>query len=92
MGRRSSSGRGIRKPLNERFPDVVKAVAKLSIKSCILDGEVCALNTEGRSSFQLLQNQGETNHPVVYYVFDLLFAKARRTCGKLSVARAQNAA
>src|ERR1700749_4300641 len=60
------------KPLNERFPEVVKAVAKLKITSCIRDGEVCALNAEGRSSFQLLQNQGETNHPVVYYVFDLL--------------------
>jgi bifunctional non-homologous end joining protein LigD len=65
------------KPLNERFPAVVAAVSKLSIKSCILDGEVCALNEEGRSSFQLLQNIGETAHPVVYYVFDLLFEKEK---------------
>lgn len=65
------------KPLDERFPKVVKAVAKLSVKSCILDGEVCALNEQGRSSFQLLQNSGETNHPVVYYVFDLLFEGAK---------------
>jgi bifunctional non-homologous end joining protein LigD len=64
-----------KKPLNERFPEVVKAVAKLSIKSCVFDGEVCALNAEGRSSFQLLQNAGETNHPVVYYIFDLLFER-----------------
>jgi bifunctional non-homologous end joining protein LigD len=61
------------KPLNERFPAVVKAVAKLPIKTCMLDGEVCALDDSGRSSFQLLQNQGETDHPVVYYAFDLLF-------------------
>ena len=61
------------KPLHARFPEVVKAVARLKIKSCILDGEVCALDESGRSSFQLLQNQGETNHPVVYYAFDLLF-------------------
>ena len=60
------------KRLDERFPEVVRAVAKLSVKSCILDGEVCALNEEGRSSFQLLQNSAETSHPVVYYVFDLL--------------------
>ncbi len=60
------------KPLNERFPEVVKAVAKLSIKSGILDGEVCALDKSGRSSFQLLQNSAETNHPVVYYIFDVL--------------------
>ena len=61
------------KPLEGRFPDVAKAVAKLPGKSLILDGEVCALDEHGRSSFQLLQNQGETNHPVVYYVFDVLF-------------------
>ena len=61
------------KPLHARFPDVVKAVARLSTKSCILDGEVCALDESGRSSFQLLQNQGETNQPVVYYAFDVLF-------------------
>ena len=61
------------KPLHLRFPEVVKAVAKLPTKSCVLDGEVCALDESGRSSFQLLQNQGETNHPVVYYAFDVLF-------------------
>ena len=61
------------KPLHARFPEVVKAIARLPTKSCILDGEVCALDESGRSSFQLLQNQGETNHPVVYYAFDVLF-------------------
>jgi bifunctional non-homologous end joining protein LigD len=62
-----------KKPLNERFPEVVKAVAKLSTTNCVLDGEVCALDEKGRSSFQLLQNSAETNHPVIYYVFDVLF-------------------
>jgi bifunctional non-homologous end joining protein LigD len=65
------------KRLNGRFPDVAAAVAKLSIPSCILDGEVCALNPQGISSFQLLQNQAESDHPVVYYVFDLLAEKTR---------------
>ena len=62
-----------KKPLNERFPEVVEAVAKLSAKRCMIDGEVCALEDQGRSSFQLLQNSAESNHPVVYYAFDLLF-------------------
>jgi bifunctional non-homologous end joining protein LigD len=65
------------KLLNERFPDVVKAVAKLRAKSCVLDGEVCALNAQGRSSFQLLQNSAEHHAPVVYYIFDLLFEGAK---------------
>jgi bifunctional non-homologous end joining protein LigD len=61
------------KPMNERFPGVVGAVRKLSAGNCILDGEVCALNTEGKSSFQLLQNSGDVPTPVVYYAFDVLF-------------------
>ena len=66
-----------KKRLDERFPDVARAVAKLPVKACILDGEVCALNEQGKSSFQLLQNSAETSHPVVYYVFDLLFEGGR---------------
>lgn len=60
------------KRLDARFPVVAKAIAKLGVKNCILDGEVCALDPAGRSSFQILQNQAETDHPVVYYVFDVL--------------------
>jgi bifunctional non-homologous end joining protein LigD len=66
-----------KKRLDERFPEVVQAVAKLSVKNCVLDGEVCALTAQGRSSFQLLQNAIETKHPVVYYIFDLLFEGTR---------------
>ena len=65
------------KRLDERFPEVVKAVARLSIRGCVLDGEVCALNQEGRSSFQLLQNSGAATHRVVYYVFDMLAELAK---------------
>ena len=65
------------KPLDHRFRDVVKAIAKLPVKNCMLDGEVCALDESGRSSFQLLQNQGENDHPVVYYAFDVLFENSK---------------
>jgi bifunctional non-homologous end joining protein LigD len=65
------------KRLNERFPGVAAAVKKLSAGSCVIDGEVCALDQEGKSSFQLLQNSGEIVSPVVYYVFDLLFEGVR---------------
>jgi bifunctional non-homologous end joining protein LigD len=68
--------------LDERFPDVVAAVAKLPVKNCMIDGEVCALNEEGRSSFQLLQNSAETGHRVVFYVFDLLFSGAHDLRGE----------
>ena len=65
-----------RKRLDERFPSVAQAVAKLPAKSCVIDGEVCALNAEGRSSFQMLQNAADASTPVVYYVFDALFEGA----------------
>jgi bifunctional non-homologous end joining protein LigD len=56
-----------------RFPSIAAAVAKLSAKQAILDGEVVSLNDEGLSDFQQLQNalkRGD-DAALVYYVFDL---------------------
>jgi len=63
--------------LDDRFPDVVRAVAALPVRACVLDGEVCALDPQGRSSFQFLQNSEEGPAPLVYYVFDLLFENTK---------------
>ncbi len=38
---------------------------------CVIDGEVCALDEAGRSSFSEMQ-QLKPSTPLVYYVFDLL--------------------
>ncbi len=60
--------------LAERFPEIVKAVKVLPVRECVIDGEVVALDKEGRSSFQLLQAremEGKKS-PVYFYVFDLL--------------------
>ncbi|MEP6811309.1 MAG: DNA polymerase ligase N-terminal domain-containing protein, partial [Chthoniobacterales bacterium] len=43
--------------LAARFPEIVEAVKALSANDCVLDGEVVALDGEGRSSFQLLQGR-----------------------------------
>jgi bifunctional non-homologous end joining protein LigD len=53
--------------LTGRFPQIAKALGALP--DCVLDGEVCALDEQGRSSFSAMQ-QG--SGPLVYYVFDLL--------------------
>ena len=45
------------------------ARARRRTPDCVLDGEVCALDEEGRSSFSVMQ-QG--SGPLVYYVFDVL--------------------
>ena len=55
-----------------RFESVAKELAKaLKTPDCVVDGEVCALDEEGRPSFSAMQ-QGKRGTPIVYYVFDLL--------------------
>jgi bifunctional non-homologous end joining protein LigD len=55
-----------------RFENVAKELVKaLKTPDCVVDGEVCALDEEGRPSFSAMQ-QGRPGTPVVYYVFDLL--------------------
>jgi bifunctional non-homologous end joining protein LigD len=60
--------------LRARFSEIADAVKKLPIKECVIDGEVVALDEEGRSSFQLLQalEMEGRRAPVRFYVFDLL--------------------
>ena len=56
--------------LTERFPDVAKEIVKATKSpNAVLDGEVCRLAANGRSSFSELQ-QG--TGLLVYYAFDLL--------------------
>src|ERR687888_385235 len=61
-----------RNDLTARFEHVAREIAKAAkTPDCVLDGEVCALDDEGRSSFSAMQ-QGKSGTPLVYYVFDLL--------------------
>ena len=56
--------------LTERFSAVARALpAALRTPHCVLDGEVCALDERGRTSFSEMQ-QG--TGALVYYAFDLL--------------------
>ncbi len=41
--------------------------------SCVIDGELCALDAHGRSRFQLLQNALNKEATLLYVVFDALF-------------------
>jgi bifunctional non-homologous end joining protein LigD len=47
--------------------------------TCVVDGEVCAVDSRGVPRFQLLQNGGGT---LVYYVFDLLELERRSYIGR----------
>jgi bifunctional non-homologous end joining protein LigD len=58
--------------LTQRFAGIAAALRRASVPDAVLDGEVVALDEQGRPSFQELQNSGSTRRPIVYYVFDLL--------------------
>ena len=57
------------------FPDVAAAAAALPMTNGLLDGEVCIVLPDGRTSFQRLQNAfagGTADGTLTYFVFDLL--------------------
>jgi bifunctional non-homologous end joining protein LigD len=61
-----------RNDLSSRFASVANAVSRATKSpDCVLDGEVCALDESGRSSFSAMQ-QGKPGTPIVYYAFDVL--------------------
>jgi len=60
--------------LDGRFPEIVEAVKNLPVREYVIDGEVVALDEDGRSSFQLLQGLEMEGRkaPLRFYVFELL--------------------
>jgi bifunctional non-homologous end joining protein LigD len=65
------------------FPEVADAARRLKARSALLDGEVCVVLADGRTSFQALQNLSrEDRKRLVYFVFDLLFLDGRRFTGE----------
>jgi bifunctional non-homologous end joining protein LigD len=70
--------------LTERFPELKDLPKFVKAKNAILDGEVVALDDEGRASFSLMQQRtgfrpggrrgaAKADVPVLYYAFDLLY-------------------
>lgn len=71
--------------MTSEFPEIAKALAQVPVESAIFDGEIVALDEEGRSSFSLMQQRTgmtklgkardarDMSVPIVYYVFDLLY-------------------
>jgi bifunctional non-homologous end joining protein LigD len=70
--------------LSQKFPEVVEALEQLKTRDAIIDGEIVALDAEGRSSFQLLQSYelGEERPALCYYAFDLLRLDGRDLRGE----------
>ena len=69
------------KDFSGRYPAVARALASLPADT-VVDGEVVALDEEGRPSFSILQNYGSSAGPVVYFLFDVMVLGGRSLCGE----------
>jgi bifunctional non-homologous end joining protein LigD len=70
--------------LTAQFPELRNLPSSVKAKTAILDGEIVALDDEGRASFSLMQQRTGLRRPgqrtaprhevpILYYVFDLLY-------------------
>jgi len=64
------------KNLGKKFPLIVKSLKDAISEGTVVDGEIVALDSEGRPSFNALQNAGPDT-PVVFYAFDILVARGK---------------
>jgi bifunctional non-homologous end joining protein LigD len=61
------------KDLTRTYPRVVTAASGLRATHAVVDGEIVAVDTSGRPSFQALQHRAaHRGHMIVFYAFDLL--------------------
>ena len=62
--------------VTRRYASVAEALDVIK-RNAVIDGELVALDAEGRSRFQLLQNALKGKARLRYYIFDLLFLDGR---------------
>lgn len=55
-----------------QFGYVAPALSRLTAGTALIDGELCAIDEDGRTNFTLLKNSLDGSKPVVFYAFDLL--------------------
>jgi bifunctional non-homologous end joining protein LigD len=64
------------KAFTARYSSLVKALSPMPDET-VLDGEVVALDAEGRPSFNTLQNYGSAGAPLHFFIFDVLVLGGR---------------
>ncbi len=70
-----------RNEMTAEFPEIAELSKRLKAETAILDGEICALDPEGRPSFSLMQQRSGFSNgkrsnrkiKIVFYAFDLLY-------------------
>src|SRR6185436_1544683 len=63
------------KDVTGAYPSVTRTLGELKAAAALVDGELVAIDEQGRPSFQALHHQAA--HVVVYYAFDLLLLGGR---------------
>ena len=69
-----------------RYARLTKALNAMPDET-VIDGEIVALDKDGKPSFNALQNYGSSSGPMLYYVFDLLILSGRDVMGETLDAR-----
>jgi len=64
--------------VDSEYPQLQAVSRLVKAKQAVLDGEIVALDAEGRPSFQLLQNRDKDPTPLQYVVYDLVYADGQR--------------
>jgi bifunctional non-homologous end joining protein LigD len=73
-----------------KFPTIYASVAKMKMKSAVLDMEAVVLDRAGKSSFQAMQHalgDGGNRQLIQAYIFDLLYLDGRDLTRELLVSR-----
>jgi bifunctional non-homologous end joining protein LigD len=68
------------KDLTAAYPHIAAAASGLTPAPVMLDGEIVALDEQGRPSFQALQHRSIKRSAVVFYAFDLLHVGGKDLC------------
>ena len=62
------------------YPSVAAIARRLQAEQAVIDGEIVAVDAQGRPSFQALQHRGShPAHSIVFYAFDLLHLNGEDT-------------
>ncbi len=65
--------------LTARFPHIARAWSRVVVGDAVVDGEICALDAQGRPRFQLLQ---EGDPETILFAFDLLWLDGQDLRGR----------
>ena len=61
------------KDLTATYPTIAAAARRIQAEQAVVDGEIVAVDSTGRPSFQALQHRSaHPGHAIVFYAFDLL--------------------